>query len=159
ARHWNEIFLNNALFRRIDTVYQARGAAKLDAESLRVLERYHLDFLRAGAKLEGASRDEFAKIGESLAELGTQFSQNVLAEEQDFVLPLHEGDLDGLPDFAKAAAAETAKERKIDAPYAVTTSRSSAEPFLQFSARRDLREKVFKAWGARGNNGNDHDNK
>jgi peptidyl-dipeptidase Dcp len=159
ARHWNEIFLNNALFRRIDAVYQARKTLGLDSESLRVLERYHLDFLRAGAKLEGKAREEFAQIGEKLAELGTNFSQNVLAEEQDFALPLQESDLDGLPDFARAAAAGTAKERDIDAPYAVTTSRSSAEPFLQFSSRRDLREKVFRAWGARGNNNNGHDNK
>ncbi|HWA31017.1 MAG TPA: M3 family metallopeptidase, partial [Rhizomicrobium sp.] len=159
ARHWNAIFLNADLYRRIDDVFARRAALGLTPEELRVLERYHLDFVRAGANLEGAGRERYAKIGERLAELGTAFSQNVLAEEQEFVLPLGENDLDGLPDFAREAAAALAKEREADASHVVTTSRSSAEPFLQFSARRDLREKVFKALVARGDNDNTHDNK
>ncbi|MBS0275076.1 MAG: M3 family metallopeptidase [Proteobacteria bacterium] len=159
ARHWNAVFLNADLFRRIDTLFSRRETLGLDAESLRVLERYHLDFVRAGAKLDGEERKRYARIGERLAELGTAFGQNVLADEQEFVLPLKESDLDGLPDFAREAAAGLAGERGTDAPYAITTSRSSAEPFLQFSRRRDLREKVFKALTARGDNGNAHDNK
>jgi peptidyl-dipeptidase Dcp len=159
ARHWNAIFLNAALFRRIEDLFSRRESLKLDAESLRVLERYRLDFVRAGAKLEGSERERYAQIGERLAELGTAFGQNVLADEQNFVLPLQESDLDGLPNFAREAAAEIAKERNLEAPYAITTSRSSAEPFLQFSNRRDLREKIFKALSARGDNGNEHDNK
>jgi peptidyl-dipeptidase Dcp len=159
ARHWNAIHLNADLFRRIDDVFARRGALNLDAEEIRVLERYHLDFLRAGANLKGADREHYAKIGERLAELGTSFGQNVLADEQEFVLPLAEDDLEGLPDFARDAAASLAKERKADALYIVTTSRSSAEPFLQFSARRDLREQVLKALETRGNRSNSHDNK
>jgi peptidyl-dipeptidase Dcp len=158
AKHWNEVYLNADLFARIDTLYEQRKSLALDAESLRVLERHHLDFVRAGAKLKGESRTRLAAITERLATLGTSFSQNVLADEQDYVLPLAEADLVGLPDYAREAAAETAKERHLDAPYAVTTSRSSVEPFLQFAARRDLREKVFKAWSARGDNANTHNN-
>ncbi|HEY4126304.1 MAG TPA: M3 family metallopeptidase [Rhizomicrobium sp.] len=159
ARHWNAIYLNAGLFRRIESVFSQREALGLDAESLRVLERYHLDFVRAGAKLDGEERKRYAQIGERLAELGTAFGQNVLADEQGFVLPLEEADLDGLPDFAREAARGIAEERRIGAPYAITTSRSSAEPFLQFADRRDLREKIFKALSARGDNGNAHDNK
>ena len=158
ARHWNEIYLNEHLFRRIDRLFHDRQSLGLDPESLRVLERYHLDFVRAGAKLEGDARKRLAKIGERLAALGTDFSQNVLADEQDFVLPLGKDDVAGLPEYAKSAAEETAKERSLDAPFAVTTSRSSVEPFLQFASRRDLRERVFRAWTARGNNDNAHNN-
>jgi peptidyl-dipeptidase Dcp len=159
ARHWNAVFLNHDLFRRIDDIFNRRSELELDAESLRVLERYHLDFVRAGAKLDGEERKRYAQVGERLAELGTAFGQNVLADEQNFLLPLQESDIDGLPDFAREAASGIAKERGVDAPYAITTSRSSAEPFLQFADRRDLREKIFKALIARGDNGNAHDNK
>lgn len=159
ARHWNTIFLNKDLFRRIDDVFARRETLGLDMEEQRVLERYHLDFVRSGAKLEGEARDRYARIGERLAELGAAFGQNVLADEQEFILPLREEDVEGLPSFVREAAAALAQERSANAPYAVTTSRSSAEPFLQFSDRRDLREKVFKALAARGDNGSAHDNK
>jgi peptidyl-dipeptidase Dcp len=159
ARHWNEIYLNVKLFARIDAVCRAREILSLSSEELRVLERYHLDFVRAGAKLSGEARTQFAAANERLASLGTEFGQKVLADEQEFVLPLNEADLAGLPPCAKAAAAEAARERGLDAPFAITTSRSSIEPFLQFSTRRDLREKIFKAWSARGDNANAHDTK
>lgn len=159
ARHWNEIHLNAALFKRIDALHALRESLGLDAESRRVLERYHLDFVRAGAKLSGAERSQLAEIAERLAMLGTEFSQNVLADEQDFVLPLREEDVAGLPDFAKDAAAEVAHSRALAEPYAITTGRSSIEPFLQFATRRDLREKVFRAFSARGANANAHDNR
>src|SRR5258706_7884876 len=158
ARHWNEIYLNARLFKRIDTLFESGASFGLDAESLRVLERHHLDFVRAGAQLEGAARETLAGIGERLATLGTQFSQHVLSDEQEFVLPLAEDDLDGLPDYARDAAAETARERGTAAPFALTTGRSSVEPFLQYATRRDLREKIFKAWTARGANANAHNN-
>ena len=159
ARHWNAIHLNPDLFRRIAAIYAQRETLSLGAEELRVLERYRLDFQRAGANLEGDARARYAQIGERLAELGTAFGQNVLADEQGFILPLDESDLEGLPDFAREAARSLAEERGIAAPCAVTTSRSSAEPFLQFSDRRDLREKVFKALAGRGDRANAHDNK
>ena len=159
AKHWNDIYLNARLFKRIDALQSQAASLKLDDESLRVLERYHLDFVRAGAKLEGAARERFAAIIEELATLGTAFGQNVLADEQAFVLPLQESDLAGVPQFAREAAAETAKDRGLDAPYAVTTARSSVEPILQFADKRELREKVFKAWIARGDNANAHNNR
>jgi len=159
AQHWSAIYLNADLFRRIDELHERRAALALDAESRKVLERYHLDFVRAGAKVTGAARERLAAIIERLATLGTEFSQNVLADEQQTVVPLRETDVAGLPDFARAAAAETAIERKIDAPFAVTTSRSSAEPFLQFADSREMREKLWRAWVSRGNLGNAHDNK
>jgi len=157
ARHWNEIYLDAGLFRRIDELVARRGTLGLDAEEMRVLERIHLDFVRAGAQLDREDKAELSRLTEDLAGLGVQFGQNVLADEQEFVLPLAENDLAGLPQSAIAAARETAAERGLDG-FAITTSRSSAEPFLQFAERRDLREKVFKAWTARGDNGNPHDN-
>ncbi len=158
AQHANAITLNAALFARIDALYAARDALGLDSEERRVLERTHLDFVRAGARLGEDDKKRYAALTERLATLGTDFAQNVLADEQDTVLPLAEADLEGLPDFARAAAAETAKERRLAAPYAATTARSSVEPILQFAARREVREKLFKAWVSRGDNANAHDN-
>lgn len=158
ARHWNAIFLDPGLFARIDALYQQREALGLDPEALRVLERYHLDFVRAGAKLSPAERKRFAAIVERLAVLGTQFGQNVLADEQQTVFALTEAEVAGLPDFALAAAAETARDRKLNAPYAVTPSRSSVEPVLHFAKDRGVREKVWRAFVRRGANGNANDN-
>ena len=158
AKHWNDVYLNTALFARIDALQNRRDALGLDAEGLRVLDRYHLDFVRAGAKLKGKDKTRLADIVEELATLGTVFGQNVLADEQGYVLPLTEADMAGVPDFAREAAAETAKERGLDAPYALTTSRSSVEPFLTFADNRDLREKIFSAWVSRGGNANTHNN-
>ncbi|WP_244465946.1 M3 family metallopeptidase [Devosia soli] len=158
ARHWNAIFLDPNLFSRIERLYDARGELGLDPEAQRVLERYYLDFVRAGAKLTEAERGRFAEIVEHLAALGTQFGQNVLADEQETVFPLSEAEMDGLPDFARAAAAETARDRKINAPYAVTPSRSSVEPILHFATDRSVREKIWDAFVKRGANGNKNDN-
>jgi peptidyl-dipeptidase Dcp len=158
ARHWNEFYLNPALFERIDRLFAARDTLGLDPEALRVLERYHLDFVRAGAKLSADERARFGDIVERLATLGTQFGQNVLADEQETVFALTEAEVAGLPDFARAAAAETARDRKLNAPYAVTPSRSSVEPVLHFATDRAVREKVWRAFVKRGANGNKNDN-
>jgi peptidyl-dipeptidase Dcp len=158
ARHWNSIFLDARLFARIDALFEQRHAMGLDAESLRVLERYHLDFVRAGARLTDAERERFGTIVERLAALGTQFGQNVLADEQETVFALTEAEMAGLPDFARAAAAETARDRKLNAPFAVTPSRSSVEPILHFAKDRAVREKVWRAFVQRGANGNKNDN-
>src|ERR1700722_16911211 len=158
SAHWSAIYLNAKLFARIDALYAKRETLGLDAESLRVLERYHLDFVRQGARLKGKTRARLDAIGQRLATLGTEFSQNVLAEEQDFILPLAESQMGGLPGFARDAAAATAKERRVDAPFAVTLSSSSVEPFLQFATDRGLREHLFKAWVLRGDNDNAHNN-
>ena len=158
AKHWNSIFLDPKLFARIDTLYQQRDSLGLDSEALRVLERYHLDFVRAGARLTDAERDRFAAIVERLATLGTQFGQNVLADEQETVFTLTDAEMAGLPDFARAAAAETARDRKLNAPFAVTPSRSSVEPILHFAEDRAVREKIWRAFVLRGANGNKNDN-
>ena len=160
ARHWNGILLNEPLFRRIDALWQRRDTLGLNPEQARVLERYYLRFKRAGAALDAASRKRLAEIGERLATLGTTFSQNVLADEQAYALVLEsEDDLAGLPDFVRQAARAAATERGLTGKHAITLSRSSVEPFLQFSARRELREKIFRAWIARGDGGGKTDNK
>src|SRR5436853_1783683 len=141
ARHRNEIHLNDSLFARLDALHQRGDGLGLTGEQARVLERYHALFRRAGARLDTAAKVRLKAIGDRLATLGTTFSQNVLADEQSYVLPLSEDDLAGLPEFARAAARGAAEERGLTGN-AVTLSRSSVEPFLQFSARRDLREKA-----------------
>jgi peptidyl-dipeptidase Dcp len=159
ARHWNKIHTNEVLFHRIDALAKTADTLGLSAEQKRVLERYHVTFHRAGAGLDAAAKRRLADIIERLAALGTVFSQNVLADEQAFALSLHdEAELAGLPDFMRQALKSEAAERGLD-DYAVTLSRSYVEPFLQFSDRRDLREKVFRAFIMRGDNGGPTDNK
>ncbi|MGN6748413.1 MAG: M3 family metallopeptidase [Xanthobacteraceae bacterium] len=159
ARHWNQIRTNAALYQRIAAVMGEAERSALDAEQKRVVERYHTSFRRAGAALEEAAKQRLAEIIERLAALGTAFSQNVLADEQAFALRLDgEAELAGLPDFVRESLRSEASERGIDG-YAVTLSRSTVEPFLQFSDRRDLREKVFRGFVMRGDNGGATDNK
>src|SRR6476619_5404844 len=159
ARHNNALYLNRALYSRIADLYDRRDVLSLDAEQARVLERYHTRFVRAGAALERPAQDRLAAINERLATLGTQFGQNVLADEKSFTMVLEERDLIGLPEFARAAARAAADERGHPGKYAITLARSSIETFLQFSSRRDLREKAFQAWIARGENGGATDNR
>ena len=145
ASHWNKFRTNAALFGRIDTLMREATTLGLSAEQERVLERYHTSFRRAGAALDGTAKARLAEIVKRLAELGTAFSQNVLADEQVFKLPLHgEAELAGLPDFVRETMKSDAMERGLDG-CVVTLSRSSAEPFLQFAQRRDLREKLYRA--------------
>src|SRR5690242_15420212 len=141
ARHWNEIHLNDALFERLDGLHKRSAGLGLTSEQARVLERYHALFRRAGAGLDPAAKQRLKEIGDRLASLGTAFGQNVLADEQSYLLPLGEADLAGLPDFAREAARGAAEERGLRG-HAVTLSRSSVEPFLQFSGKRELREKA-----------------
>ncbi|MGA9081833.1 MAG: M3 family metallopeptidase, partial [Pseudolabrys sp.] len=159
ARHNNALYLNRALYARIADLYKRRTTLGLTAEQARVLERYHTRFVRAGAALEQSAQQRLAAINERLASLGTRFGQNVLADEKSFAMLLEEGDLAGLPDFARAAARAAAEERSQPGKYAITLARSSVETFLQFSSRRDLREKVFQAWISRGENGGATDNR
>jgi peptidyl-dipeptidase Dcp len=160
ARHANEISLNAKLFERIDALWQKRDRLDLSPEQRQVLDRYHTKFVRAGAGLDAADKKRLAEINERLASLGTQFGQNVLADENGFTLVLEsEDDLAGLPDFVRSAAARAAKDRGLDGKHVITISRSSIEPFLQFSKRRDLRERVFAAWIRRGENDGPADNR
>jgi peptidyl-dipeptidase Dcp len=159
ARHSNALYLNAKLYARIAELYRRREALGLSDEQARVLDRYHTRFVRAGAALDTPAQDRLATINERLASLGTQFGQNVLADEKAYSLVLEEGDLAGMPDFARAAARAAAEERGATGKYAITLARSSCESFLQFSARRDLREKIFQAWIKRGENGGATDNR
>ena len=160
ATHWNDIYLDPGLYARVDALQGQVDTLGLTPEQARVLERYCVAFRRAGAGLDAAAKRRLAEIAERLAVLGTRFSQNVLADEQAWTLVLDgEDDLAGLPDFLRAAARGTAEERGLPGRHVITLSRSSVEPFLQFSARRDLREKAFAAWIARGANGGATDNR
>ncbi len=160
AAHDSFIYMHAKLFARIDALHAQDAALKLNEEQSRLLERIHLDFVRAGAKLQGAAKTRYAQIMQRLAELTTQFSQNVLADEAGWHLDLDtEADLAGLPAFVLAAARSAAQERGKKGAHIITLSRSLIVPFLTFSTRRDLRETAFKAWTRRGENAGPSDNR
>lgn len=161
AAHSAALYLNAALFQRIDALNQTKHQLQLDAESIRLIERYHLDFVRAGAKLQAKDRESFAQNSEKLASLFTQFSQNVLADESNFCLTLtKEEELQGLPSFVRQSAQKLAKDRGLTEPnaHAFTLSRSSITPFMTFSERRDLRKTMWNAWCQRGEHAGAHNN-
>ena len=154
----SEITMNEALFTRIETLYETRDDCGLTDEQNRVLELYFKRFVRSGANLRGADRDRLKEILQRLAQLGTQFTQNLLADERSWFMELSRDDLDGCPQFLIDAASEAAKERDVGG-YVITLSRSLIVPFLQFSPRRDLRQKAFESWGKRGANAGETDNR
>lgn len=150
AAHDNAVSLHAALFARIDAVWRDRAALGLAPQALRLVERVHLDFVRAGARLGADARLRHAAIMERLATLTTQFGQNVLTDEADFRLPLPTpAEQAGLPAFVLAAARQAGIERGLAHPV-ITLSRSLVVPFLAHSTRRDLREAVWRAWTTRG---------
>jgi peptidyl-dipeptidase Dcp len=160
AQHNTRIYQDARLFKRVDTLMRQKDGLGLSDEQARVLERHHRAFVRAGAGLKPKAKARMAEIAERLASLGTRFNQNVLADEQSYLLVLEsEDELAGLPEAVRAAAAQTAAERGHPGKHAVSLARSSIEPFLQFSARRDLREQAYKAWRRRGANGGKTDNR
>jgi peptidyl-dipeptidase Dcp len=159
ASHRSSIYMNEKLFARIDAVKQSKDAASLSREDSRLLNRIHFDFVRQGAKIPAVSRERYAANVAKLAELTTQFAQNVLKDESDWALWLEtESDFAGLSQSQRDAARAAAQARGKPEGYAITLSRSSVVPFLTFSERRDLREKAFYAWVARGANGGASDN-
>ena len=158
AAHFSEISGNKALFSRVAAVWEDRDTLDLTDEQARVLMLTHRGFVRAGAALEGDAEKRMKEIKARLAVLGTEFTQNLLADEREWFMPLSEEDLEGLPDFVIDAARAAGEEKGADGPV-VTLSRSLIVPFLQFSPRRDLREKAFRAWEARGANGGKTDNR
>ncbi|MBS9721552.1 M3 family metallopeptidase [Tianweitania sp. BSSL-BM11] len=158
ARHFSKIAMNDQLFSRIDDLFNRRDDLDLDPEARRVLEKTWRRYVRSGAKLPAEAKAALGKINEELAGLGATFGQNVLADESSWVMMLDANDLKGLPDFLKAAMAEAAASRGEPGRYAVTLSRSIYEPFTTFSERRDLREKAFRAFTMRGQNGGETDN-
>jgi peptidyl-dipeptidase Dcp len=158
ARHWNPIMMNAVLFGRIAQLHEQRAGLGLTAEERRLLERTYTRFHRAGAGLDDSAKTRMAEINERLADLGTSFSHHLLGDEQDWFMELGEDDRAGLSDSFVATAKAAAEERGMAGKAIMTLSRSFVEPFLKSSSRRDLREKVFKAFTARGDNGNANDN-
>lgn len=160
SAHNNEINMNQQLFKRIKAVYDKREELGLDAEQLRVVEKYYEDFERNGAALPEDQREELKKINEELSMLSLRFGENELAETNDFKLIIdNEEDLVGLPDGVIAGAAEAAKENGMEGKWVFTLHKPSWIPFITYSPKRELREKIYKAMYNRGNNDNDHDNK
>jgi peptidyl-dipeptidase Dcp len=160
AAHQSAIMLNGKLFARIDDLYRRRDRLRLSDEQARVLELQHTWFVHAGAKLGRKAKARVAEINERLASLATRFSQNVLKDEQSWHLVLEgEPDLAGLPSSVRAAASRAAADKGLKGKHVITLSRSSVEPFLQYSARRDLREQAFSAWVKRGEMGGETDNR
>ena len=158
ARHWNPIMMNAILFGRIAMLHENRNSLGLTGEEMRLLERTYTRFHRSGAGLDEAAKVRMAEINERLAHLGTSFSHHLLGDEQEWSMELGEDDRTGLPDSFVAAAKAAAEERGMAGKAILTLSRSSVEPFLKSSDRRDLREKVYRAFTARGDNGNANDN-
>ncbi|MFT2008974.1 M3 family metallopeptidase [Pontibacter sp. 13R65] len=155
----DKITQNEALFKRIEAVYNAPEKAQLTAEQQRLILNYYNNFVRSGARLDSKAKERLSAINQELAGLFTNFSQNVLADETDYVLELqNEADLAGLPASLREAAAGAAKTKNSKAPYVITNTRSSIDPFLTYSDRRELREKAWKMFVNRGDNGGKHDN-
>ncbi|ABG30852.1 M3 family peptidase [Roseobacter denitrificans] len=158
AAHFSEISSNKALFSRVNALWETRETLGLGPEQDRVLMLTHRGFVRAGAALTGAEDARMKEIKARLAVLGTEFTQNLLADERAWFMPLAEDDLEGLPEFVVDTARAAGDEKGADGPV-VTLSRSLIVPFLQFSPRRDLRKTAFEAWVARGANGGQTDNR
>ncbi|MDP3277442.1 MAG: M3 family metallopeptidase [Deltaproteobacteria bacterium] len=160
AAHHHAVRTDARLFARIVALHQSRESLGLDAESLRLIERLHLDFVRTGARLAPEARARLAEIAEQKSTLCTQFEQNVLADESSYALVLsREEELAGLPTFLRDAAQTAARERGIEGGWAITLSRSLIVPFLTYSERRDLRETAFRAWVSRGEGEGTTDNR
>ncbi|WP_170762370.1 M3 family metallopeptidase [Ruegeria lacuscaerulensis] len=158
SAHFSGISSNKALFQRVADLWARKDELDLTDEQARVLMLTHRGFVRAGADLQGDEDARMRDIKARLASLGTSFTQNLLADERDWYMDLSEDDLEGLPDFVVASARAAGQEKGADGPV-VTLSRSLIVPFLQFSPRRDLREKAYQAWTARGANGGETDNR
>src|SRR3954470_14410121 len=160
AAHRSAIYMDAALFRRIDALHERRSRLGLQPEQLRLLERTHLDFVRAGALLPAEAQARMSQLQQELAALHTAFGQNVLHDESAWALVLRdEADLAGLPAFVRSAARMAARERDLGEVHAITLSRSSIVPFLTFSERRDLREQAWRAWVERGTHAGANDNR
>jgi peptidyl-dipeptidase Dcp len=155
----DRITQNEALFKRIAAVYETRGSSGLTPEQQRLTWLYYTNFVRAGAKLDAASKQRLSAINQELAGLYTRFGQNVLKDENEQQLVLaQEADLAGLPESTRAGAAQVAEARGLKGQWVIANTRSSVEPFLTYSQRRDLREKVWRMFVNRGDDGGATDN-
>lgn len=158
AAHYDAINLDAALFDRVDQVFRQRDDLGLDAESERLVERYHTAFVRSGAQLSEEQKDRLRIINAELAELGAAFSQNVLAEVNDSAVTVDDRDsLDGLSASRIQRAAEEARERGLEGRYVITLLNTSGQPPLSDLHDRELRERIHRASLARGSRGNDYD--
>ena len=158
AAYSSEVYGNKALFRRVESLWAAKDTLGLTPEEARLLMLTHRAFRRAGAALTGPEEARMREIMSRLAELGTAFTQNLLADEAGWHMELDEADLEGLPDFVVDTARAAGRERGLTGPV-ITLSRSLIVPFLQFSLRRDLRKKAFESWASRGAMGGETDNR
>jgi peptidyl-dipeptidase Dcp len=155
----DEVTQNEKLFKRIEAVYNSPEKSKMTPEQQRLVWRIYTTFVRAGAKLDAPSKKRLSEINQRLATLYTTFSQNVLADEENNGLLLDkEADLSGLPDSVRSSAAAAAEAKGAKGKWAINNTRSAADPFLTYSTRDDLREKVWKNFVNRGDNGDAHDN-
>jgi peptidyl-dipeptidase Dcp len=155
----DQIFQNEPLFKRIEAVYNSPAKAKLNPEQQRLTWLYYTNFVRAGARLSADAKKRVLQINQQLAGLYTKFSQNVLAEETDqFLVLKSEDELAGLPQSLREAAAAAAETKKQPGTWVIMNTRSSIDPFLTYSDRRDLREKAWRMFVNRGDNGGEHDN-
>ncbi len=154
----SKITQNEALFNRVKAIYDARNDSDLDPVQIRLVELTYDGFVRNGATLKGDKKDRYADIQKRLSELYTQFSNNVLADEENYVLFIDETQLSGLPPSFVSAAKAAASERGQPDKYAITNTRSSMSPFLTYSDERDLRKKVWETYYNRGDNGDQYDN-
>ena len=159
AAHYDEIVQNEKLFKRIAAVHAVREKSGLTAEQQRLCWLDYTSFVRAGAQLDAASKARLSDLNQQLATLYTKFSQNLLADENDRWLELNsDADFAGLPESVSKSMMAGASSNGIKARGAVLNTRSSVEPFLEYSTRRDLREKVWRSFVNRGDNGDAHDN-
>ena len=155
----DRITQNEPLFKRIDAVYNSPAKARLTPEQQRLTWLYYTNFVRAGAHLHPEAKKRLSEINQQLAGLFTKFSQNVLAEETDqFIVLKSEEELAGLPQSVRDAAAAAAEQKKQPGTWVIMNTRSSIDPFLTYSDRRDLREKAWRMFVNRGDNGDEHDN-
>ena len=159
SAHSDAITLNPKLFARIKKLYDTRATLGLDPESTRLIERYHTSFVRQGANLAEADKAKFKEINTELATLGTQFTQNVLAEVNASAITVDSvKELDGLSEEQITAAAEAAKARKLDGKWVIALQNTTGQPPNTYLKDRALREKVYKASVVRGSRGGEWDN-
>jgi len=159
AEFSDKITQNEALFRRIEAVYNSPEKSKLTPEQQRLAWLYYTNFVRAGSRVDTAAKARMSTINQQLAELYTKFGQNVLADEKDrYVVLESEADLAGLPQSLRAGAAAAAEGKSLPGKWVISNTRSAIEPFLTYSDRRDLREKAWRMFVNRGDNGDAHDN-
>nr|WP_302829645.1 M3 family metallopeptidase [uncultured Bacteroides sp.] len=160
SEHSDNILLNQELFKKVNAVYQQKGNLNLTTEQERLLDKIYKDFVRSGANLPADKQARLREINKQLSTLGITFGNNVLNENNAFKLYLDkEEDLVGLPESVRQAAAADAKADGQDGKWLFTLQNSSWQPFLQYSANRPMREKIYKAYINRGNNNDANDNK